>query len=176
MTAENMHKNVEIREYRDSDFNACRSLWAELVLYHRDIYDSLDMGGSDPGLGFEQYLEDPLRVKTWVALFDGKIVGLAGLLLNTDEHSEVEPIIVSEKYRGRRIGSALMKRVIAAAEQTGARFLSIRPGARNEKSFSRFVRLGFDRVWTIELTRDLKPELGMKWLPGLKIHDNELEY
>ena len=175
MTKENLHENVEIREYRDSDYETCRSLWVELAQYHQEIY-KFPVPDKDPGKGFDDYLNTETRRGTWVAEIKGKVVGLAGLLVNSEVFSEVEPIIVSQQYRGRGIGGLLMKKVVGEAGKTGCVYLSIRPGARNKASMTAFVRLGFDHVWTVELIRELKPGPGLKWLPGLKIHDNELGY
>ena len=165
---------VVIREYRDSYYKVCRELWAELVRYHWVLYQMSVSGSDDPGRGFDEYLSNPMRHGTWVAEFEGRVVGLGGLFVESEMHSEVEPMIVSETYRGKGIGSALIKKIIAEAEKTGAHFLSIRPGARNKNSLSAFVKMGFRNLWTVQLIRELKTEPGIKWLPGLKIHDNEL--
>ena len=176
MSTDSLRNKIKIREYQDSDFETCRSLWAELVEYHQCIYEADSLGGDDPGQGFERYMANPLRRGTWVAEINGKVVGLVGLLVESEEHSEVEPIVVSGPYRGQGIGGVLMRRVVAEAEKSGTRFLSIRPGVRNKNGLAAFTRLGFNRVWTVQLIRELKPTSIKKWLPGLKIHDNELSY
>ena len=166
--------DIVIREYRDSDYPVCRELWAELVRYHQVLYQTLFSGSDDPGRGFDKYLKNPIRRGTWVAELYGNVVGMGGLYVESEAHGEVEPMIVSEKYRGKGIGGALMKQIVTEAEKTGTRFLSITPGARNEKSLSAFARMGFKNVWTVQLIRELKRESGIKWRPGLKIYDNEL--
>lgn len=69
-----------------------------------------------------------------------------------------------------------MRHIITKAEKTSTRFLSIKPGVRNKNSIAAFIRLGFRHIWTVELVRELKTEPGIKWIHGLKIHDNELKY
>jgi glycine/serine hydroxymethyltransferase len=48
--------NTQIREYRDADYEACRSLWAELTEHHRLIYGDPSIGGNDPCAGIDEYL------------------------------------------------------------------------------------------------------------------------
>jgi hypothetical protein len=76
---------VEIRKYRSDDLAACRDLYAQLVEHHREIYDDPTIGGDDPGAGFDEYLSLPERVLTWVAIEDGVVVGLTGLLWEGEE-------------------------------------------------------------------------------------------
>jgi hypothetical protein len=45
---------VGVRDYADGDYDACRSLWAELTEYHRDIYGDPSIGGDDPGAAFDE--------------------------------------------------------------------------------------------------------------------------
>jgi hypothetical protein len=40
---------VKIRNYRADDLAACRALWVELTEWHRQIYASPQIGGTDPG-------------------------------------------------------------------------------------------------------------------------------
>ena len=42
---------VVVRDYADGDYDAGRSLWAELTEYHRSIYGDPSIGGDDPGAG-----------------------------------------------------------------------------------------------------------------------------
>jgi len=101
---------VSIREYRESDFSACRLLWEELTEHHRDIYQEPAIGGDDPGGGFETYMAEPRRRGTWVAEVEGRVVGLTGLLVQWEEEGEVEPVVVSSSHRDRGIGSMLVER------------------------------------------------------------------
>ena len=94
-----------IREYRPSDFDACRALWNELTEHHRDIYDDRSIGGADPGQGFETYLGHPKRRASWVAELDGQVIALAGLLVQGEE-GELEPVVVSLTHRSKGIGAA----------------------------------------------------------------------
>ncbi|MGH2684490.1 MAG: GNAT family N-acetyltransferase, partial [Actinomycetota bacterium] len=89
-----------VREYEPADLTACRRLWVELTEHHRRLFDDPTIGGDEPGAYFDTYLADPTRVASWVAVVDGHVVGLTGLL-DHGGHGEVEPIVVSEARRAR---------------------------------------------------------------------------
>ena len=178
MTSKSRSEKVKVRKYKDTDYKVGRALWVELVQYHMDIYKTDFTSGRQIGQGFDEYLKNPDRKGTWVAEYEGQVIGLGGLLVHGPEHGEVEPMVVSEKHRGEGISRLLMDRIVAEAEKAGVRFLSIHPGVRNKQALSVYVKLGFKNVWTVQVIRELNPPPGrkIKWLPGLKIHDNELNY
>ena len=166
---------AQIREYRDSDRPACRSLWAELTERHRLISGDPSIGGADPGSGFDEYLANPARQATWVAEADGDVVGMCGLM-GCGEEAEVEPVVVSAAHRSRGVGRALVRRAVQHARSAGARFLSVRPVARNVEALSFFVDCGFDIVGHVDLFQDLSPSQGREWKPGVTIHGRQLRY
>ena len=175
--------NIAIRDYETKDYDICRSLWVELTQHHRDIYEDPSIGGDDPGRGFDRYLENPQRHGTWVAELEGKVIAFAGLLSHshTEEgekgiQGEVEPVVVSQPYRDKGIGTRLVEYVVEQARAKGVRFLYIRPVARNERAVSLYVRLGFNTLGGLELLQDLSSSYDRKWKPGIKILNNELRY
>jgi GNAT superfamily N-acetyltransferase len=170
--------DIKIREYQQIDYNACRSLQAELAQYHADIYEDQSISGDDPGRGFDEYLTRTDRCGTWVAELCGEIVGFAGLIDTVGEEgtAEIEPVVISAKARGVGIGTKLIAYVINEAKKREFRFLTIRPVLRNEKAFALYVELGFDHVGSIELFQELRPESQRKWKPGIVIHGKELQY
>ena len=167
---------IVIREYRESDSEACNSLYAELTRHHAEIYGDPTISGTDPGRGFRPYMENPRRHGTWVAEVEGKVVGMAGLLVHSKDEAEVEPVVVTAAHRSRGIGSLLVDRVVEETRKTGIRFLSIRPVVRNERALSLYVRLGFDTIGFIDLLQDLSNRYDRKWKPGIEIHGNKLRY
>ncbi len=162
-----------IREYRAEDFSSCRQLWAELVEWHRRIYDDPGIGGPDPGRHFDAHLSDPHRRITWVGEIAGTVVGMASLLVGGEE-AEIEPVVVAEGFRGQGVGRALVVEATSHARSIGVKFLSVKPVARNVEALAFFAGCGFQTVGQVELFQDLKPPQGRKWQPGLSIRALDL--
>jgi hypothetical protein len=40
---------VDVREFRSTDLDACRGLYAQLFEHHREVYADPTIGGDDPG-------------------------------------------------------------------------------------------------------------------------------
>jgi GNAT superfamily N-acetyltransferase len=164
--------DLSIRAYADADRDACRALWAELTEHHRRIYDDDTIGGDDPGAHFDTYLATPARAASWVAVHDGDVVGLTGLL-DLGDHGEVEPVVVAERLRGSGIGRLLIEHVIDEGRQRGFPYMTIQPVARNTSAIAAFHAVGFHAVGHIQLTMDVdRPN--MRWKPGLNIHGREM--
>jgi N-acetylglutamate synthase-like GNAT family acetyltransferase len=171
--------NITIRDYQDSDHSACCSLWEELAAHHANIYEDPSIGGDDRGQAFESYINNAQRRATWVVEAEGKVVACAGLLLDLygdGKEAEIEPIIVSGNYRGKRIGTKLIRHAVEEARRFGVRSLSIRPVLRNEEAIRFFVREGFNSVGYIDLFQSLSKSSYKKWKPGIVIHGNQLRY
>lgn len=169
---------VTIRDYRDTDYEICRSLWGELAKHHADIYEDHEIAGADPGRGLDEYMRRSDRICTWVAESDGHIVGFVGLVheVGDENTAEIEPVIVAARTRSSGVGTKLVERVVSEAKKRGFRFLCISPVLRNERAFDLYVRLGFDKIGNIQLFQDLSPASGRKWKSGIKIHNRELNY
>jgi GNAT superfamily N-acetyltransferase len=146
--------SLSIRPYQPSDLEVCRDLWRELTQRHRDIYEDPTIGGEDPGMAFDAYLENPHLAAVWVVEQEGVVVALSGLLLEGEE-GEVEPIVVRSGERSKGIGRQLLEHAIDEAKLRGVRFLSIRPVARNIEAISLFHRAGFHALGHLDLTMDL---------------------
>lgn len=156
---------ITIRLYKPEDFESCRSLWVELTERHRYIYQSPGIGGLDPGSHFKEHLERVGPEHIWVAEVGEKVVGLGGLIPDEGE-AELEPLVVSESYRGLGIGRKLAEEVIAAARIRGVHQLKVRPVARNELAIRFFHKLGFDILGQIELFMDFVPRDPQIWKMG----------
>ena len=154
---------MRIRTYESRDLEACRALWVELTDWHRRLYDDPALGGDDPGRIFDEHLERIGREHVWIADEDGRIVGLAGLIVR-GRHGELEPIVVAEPARGRGFGRALAEAVRAAAVAEGLTRLTVRPAARNADAVRFFHALGFDVLGHVDLQVDLAGE--REWRPG----------
>lgn len=154
-----------VRPYRPEDLEACRALWVELTEWHRQIYRSPGIGGPDPGRRFDEHLHRVGPDHVWVADAGGQVVGLAGLIPGEGE-AELEPLVVSEAYRGRGVGRQLAEAVVASARARGVRQLKVRPVARNQPAIAFFHELGFDVLGHIELFMDFGPTDRQVWRPG----------
>lgn len=164
----------EIRAYAPADLAACRRLWAELTERHREIYHDPTIGGDDPGAYFDTYLASPGLRGPWVAVVDGAVVGLTGLLPHWGE-LEIEPVVVAAGHRSRGIGAALVAHAVEQARAAGVPTVTARPVARNIEAIAFFVHQGFTMLGQIDLSRDLRgaPEDGQ---PRLTLHGHELRY
>lgn len=161
-----------VRPYASDDLEACRGLWVELTMWHRDLYETLDIGGEEPGRLFDAHLERVGEENVWVAERGGEVVGLAGLIPAEGE-PELEPLVVTERSRGRGIGRRLAEAVVREARARGARFLRVRPTARNHDALRVFHRLGFDILGHIELLMDFRGEERQRWEAGPRLADRD---
>lgn len=167
--------NHIIRKYHPSDIGSCRALWAELTQRHRDIYNDQTIGGENPGELFDLYIKNEKLHGPWVAIRDGEIVGFTGLLVDGEE-ADVEPVIVSKRYRNRGLGKALIEYAIHEAKNLNIRFLSVKPVARNVEAISFFTGAGFDIMGHIDLFQDLSNNSKREWRSGITLHGNRLKY
>lgn len=165
---------IEIRQYRHSDLESCRSLWVELTQRHRDIYEDPTIGGDDPGLFFDKHLSRVGEQNIWVAVHNDRVVGMIGLIL--EDESEVEPIVVKSDYRDRGIGGRLLKHVISKGKELGLRYLSIRPVARNLEAISLFYGAGFRMLGHVEMFMDLRSKPQASWKPGPELFGHSFEH
>ena len=145
---------MTIREYTPADLEACRDLWRALTQRHRDIYGDPSIGGADPGMEFDRHLSHPRLSKLWVAVLEGELVGLCGLLVEHEE-SELEPIVVRPSHRNRGIGARLAQQAIAESCRLGMKFMNVRPVARNVEAIAFFHREGFRLLGRLELSLPL---------------------
>src|ERR1700729_2333746 len=157
------HIDVLVRPYTETDYPACRSLWAELTEHHRRLYEDPSIGGDDPGGGLDDYLATPERVGSWVAEVRGSVVGLTGLF-DRGMSGEVEPGGGSEAFWGG--GAQLSDHVVEVAAARGYEPLAIRPVARNISAIRHFYAAGFQTLGGhVDLTMDLTARRH-EWLAG----------
>lgn len=60
----------------------------------------------------------------------------------------IEDVVVDEAYRGRGLGEALVKRLVAIAREQGAPGVSLTSNPRREAANRLYLRLGFARRQT----------------------------
>ena len=164
---------VVVRPYADGDYDAGRSLWAELTEYHRGIYGDPSIGGDEAG--FDDYLAEPHRIGSWVAESGGLVIGLTGLF-DRGRSGEVEPVVVAEAARNHGVARLLIGRVVEESRGRGYEYLAIRPVARNAAAIRRFHAARFTALGGhVDLTMDLAPRRH-EWLPGASLHGLDFNY
>lgn len=166
---------MNIRCYEASDIERCRSLWAEMVQRHRDIYDDPSIGGDNPGMEFDAHLSRVGPEKVWIAASKEEIVGLVSLIQN-DQEAEVEPIVVSAKHRGQGVGEKLLSHAIEQAKTLGVLCLSVKPVARNEEAIAFFHKAGFRVLGHIQQFVWLGPSSPGQWKPGPELYGKSFDY
>ena len=166
---------MSVRNYQSSDLEACRALWAEMVQRHRDIYDDPSIGGDNPGLEFDAHLARVGPEKIWVAISGAKVVGLVSLI-EEEQQAEVEPIVVSSRYRGRGLGRELLNHAVEQAKAAGVLCLSVKPVARNEEAIAFFHEAGFKALGHIQLFMWLGPSSPGQWKPGPELLGKHFDY
>ena len=145
-----MNSGVSVRAYRTDDYDACRGLWVQLTEHHREVYDAPEIGGDDPGAGFDKHLAEHGPDELIVAESDGTIVGLAGLILQ-DSDAEVEPVIVDRSQRGSGVGHLLISALRERALAIGAAVFQVKVVARNASALAFYKSAGFKTVGMVEL-------------------------
>lgn len=166
---------MKIRCYDNSDLEASRSLWAEMVQHHRDLYNDPSIGGDDPGLEFDAHLEQVGPERIWLAVDDGVAVGLVSLIVKGEE-AEVEPVVVSSRRRSMGVGRMLIDHAVEQARKLGVLCLSVKPVARNEKAVSFFHDSGFNTLGHLYLFKWLGPPIPDQWKPGPELFGKSFDY
>ena len=163
---------VHVRAYESRDHDVCRTLWAELAEWHRDLYARPEIGELDAGRQLEGHLAKVGAENVWVAEVDGVVAGLAALVVD-GERGELEPLVVSAAHRWRGVGPRLVAAVITAARARGLRQIKARPVARNTQAIKFFHRCGFDVLGHLDLLMDLEPRERGPWRAGERIADRD---
>jgi N-acetylglutamate synthase-like GNAT family acetyltransferase len=166
---------MQIRNYTAEDLEACRSLWAEMVNRHRDIYDDPTIGGDDPCLEFDRHLELVGADSIWLAESEGEVVGFTSLI-KKDQEAEIEPIVVSHKHRGKGVGERLIRYVSEVAKKHDILCLYVKPVARNKEAISFFYDCGFRTVGHIQLFKWFGEQAPDTWKEGLEIFGKMFKY
>lgn len=161
-----------IRKYKAEDYIQCRTLYRELTEWHRQIYDAPAIGGYTPEDAFDTHLAKVGMERLWVAVHGSDVIGLVGLIVEERE-AEVEPLIISQRYRRQGIGTQLLDTVMTEARKLPIRYLNVRPVARNRGALQFFHQYGFDTIGHIQLFIDLKQR---PWKPGIDIHNRQFNY
>lgn len=166
---------MRIRNYKSVDVDVCRSLWAEMVQQHRDIYDDQSIGGDNPGLEFDKHLESVGSDRVWVTETEGEVIGFTSLIVKNQE-AEIEPIVVAQKHRGKGAGEGLIKHAVEEAKKLNVLCLYVKPVVRNKDAISFFYDCGFRTIGHIQLFTWLGEPGANAWKEGLDIFGKTFYY
>ncbi|MFZ7947046.1 MULTISPECIES: ribosomal protein S18-alanine N-acetyltransferase [Bacillaceae] len=73
---------------------------------------------------------------------DGKIIGYCGTWVVIDE-AHVTNVAILPEYRGKKLGEALMRKLIAVAREMGARTMTLEVRVTNHVAQSLYRKFGF---------------------------------
>jgi GNAT superfamily N-acetyltransferase len=132
------------------------------------------IGGADPGIHFDTYLERGDLAGVWVVECEGAVAGLTGLLVNADE-GEVEPVVVTAGLRSRGIGRRLLDHMIDEARARSIRLLSIQPVARNVEAIALFHEAGFRTLGHLDMFMHLGDD-EREFNQGISVHGRDFSY
>jgi ribosomal protein S18 acetylase RimI-like enzyme len=167
-----MDELLKIRKYEPHDLEKCRSLWKELVVWHREIYQDQKIGGINPEEYFDNHLDEVGPELIWVAIKNAQIVGFIGLIMK-DPEADIEPLIVGKAFRGEGIGEQLIQTDINHESDRVVRFLNVKPVARNIDAIKFFHKQGFRKIGHIELFIDFSD---YKWKKGPELFGCSFDY
>jgi len=146
---------IEIRIATMDDYSEICRLYRQLDEHHADILPDV----------FQRF-PDPPRPREVVARFiergnadyiltiaDGRVVGFLNLSLSSHppypmfrghEFAAVENVVVDTEYRGKGIGTSLIKAAKAWAKEHGLRFMQTTVWSANKGARALYVNQGFE--------------------------------
>jgi len=110
--------------------------------------------------------------KVWVAVHGSAVIGFAVLVVRGSE-AEIEPVIISSTFRGRRVGTQLVEAVISEAKKIKIKVLDVKAVARNMRAIDFYYKLGFVNIGHIDMFIDFT---NRKWKSSLKLGEKEFNY
>ncbi|MCA1636100.1 MAG: GNAT family N-acetyltransferase [Acidobacteria bacterium] len=161
---------AQIREYRPEDAASVEECFVVLQNHERSV-EPLRARGE---VVLKPYLEFMFKRVAergggvFVAEAEGKVVGFVCLWLRNPEdelmnepgeYAHISDLVVMPEYRGRRLGSELLRAAEDYARAHGATRLKIGVLARNEGARRLYENLGFEEL-AVFLTKELEPKQG----------------
>jgi GNAT superfamily N-acetyltransferase len=152
-----MNTGIQIIPYRPEHHQAFRKLnlhWLD----HYHLTESHDL----------MILDDPEGTIInrggfiWLAYADGKIIGSAGLMKESDAVFELVKMAVAAEYKGRGISKVLLEKCLAKAREVGAKKLSLFSNHQLQRAIGLYEKYGFRHVAVKDSpmeTADIKMEL-----------------
>ena len=150
-------KNVEIRNFRDSDtkslfrFRSQIGTETDFVSFKNDSLENLRVNQS--------YFSEPTGGH-FLALIDGRVIGLVYFSTNYQtKASTIETIGVLKEARGMGVGKKLLEKVFYYLVQKGFNKVSLEVDKENTTAISFYKSLGFTKL--SETKTDIKLSLSL---------------
>lgn len=137
-------ENVEIRLSEERDLPEIRRIYQELVDEQSASLFSMEI--------MQKEISESNNNFVFVALLDGVVVGTAQLIIYKNFirlpklKGLIDSVVVSEKYRGRGIGGALIEAVISFSIKSGVCMITLVSSYKRYLSYSFYRKMGFDNL------------------------------
>ncbi len=84
------------------------------------------------------------------AVHDSVVVGFCSLSLKNNlwaqgNHANIDELVVDEQYRGQKIGSELLNRIIKIAEEHDCKYIELASAFHREKAHEFYMSHGFEK-------------------------------
>jgi GNAT superfamily N-acetyltransferase len=150
------HDAIHIRRASCADLDTMVNLLG--LLFEQEADFAVDPVRQRAGL--ELLLGDQVRGQLFVAIGDGRVIGMLSALttVSTAEGGLagwIEDVVVEPAYRGRGIGSRLLDHAVGWARSVGIRRLSLLTDADNARALALYEQHGFARSRMVALRRQL---------------------
>jgi GNAT superfamily N-acetyltransferase len=142
--------DVEVREARSADKEP-------LMSFIKDVWEGHDY---IPYV-WDEWLRNR-KSKMFVALADGKQVGMSRVRFMEDGSAWLEGARVHPDFRGLGIATALAERSMGAAARRGIRVFRLTSGTRNRRAHRHIARIGFKEICRV---RAYSPSAASKQAP-----------
>lgn len=142
-------RNFDYRVVGAEGLEAVRPLWEQLRTHHAPW--SSRFAGEPPSLVFEPRKQELLaksaggkiRVELVKAAPEGADVAYCVSTVSAGGHGELDSMFVEARFRGRGIGSELIRRSLAWQESMGASSKVVVVAYANEEALALYRRFGF---------------------------------
>lgn len=134
--------NTVIRIIEEKDYLSVADIWREVL--------NIPVTDEDLTRTYDKMKADD-RYITYVAEFDGRVVGLVTMVSvlavgHPSGYTKVNGLGVLPEYRNMGIGRMLMEKAEQAAVQNGTRYLGLASGLMRENAHRFYEHLGYVRT------------------------------
>ena len=134
--------NIVIRIIEEKDYLSVADIWREVL--------NIPVTDEDLTRTYDKMKADD-RYITYVAEFDGRVVGLVTMVSvlavgHPSGYTKVNGLGVLPEYRNMGIGRMLMEKAEQAAVQNGTRYLGLASGLMRENAHRFYEHLGYVRT------------------------------